>query len=288
MMLYLTGATASLNKGGVAQDDPMKSLGGYISLSPVPNGAINTLFDYISIKSMKDKQTETLAFGLINEFETPVSDLKIKIISSPENICSFKVGVVEVGEDYQMEHINNRYSEPIMVEFFDADFHRTAVNVEITQPAAVGEEIFLKPFDVTVEVSEDGYNGTWKAIEKAFSKSEMYSVKRLTETKFRIESKDDNAISQPLDCDYISSDNAEFSFDGQFRNDVDNEKFICDILEPGKAVGIWLQRVVTNVAEKDNEEMIDDYNKKLEMETIENVELAINYNIVENNEEVEE
>ena len=51
MMLYLTGATASLNKGGVAQDDPMKSLGGYISLSPVPNGAINTLFDYISIKS---------------------------------------------------------------------------------------------------------------------------------------------------------------------------------------------------------------------------------------------
>ena len=224
---------------------------------------------------------------MINEFETPVSDLKIKIISSPENVCSFKVGVVAVGEDYQMEHINNRYSEPIMVEFFDATFHRTAVNVEITKPAAVGEEIFLKPFDITVEISEDGYNGTWKAIEKAFSKSEIYSVKRLTETKFRIESKDDNTISQPLDCDYISSESAELKFDGQFRNDVDNEKFICDILEPGKAVGIWLQRIITNVAEKDNEEMIDDYNKRLEMETIENVELAINYNIIENNKDEE-
>ena len=65
---------------------------------------------------------------------------------------------------------------------------------------------------------------------------------------------------------------------------IRNEKFICDILEPGKAVGIWLQRVITNVAEKDNEEMIDDYNKRLEMETIENVELSINYNTIENNE----
>lgn len=281
MMLYLTGATTSLNKGGVAQDDPMKSLGGYISLSPVPNGTINILFDYVSIKSIKDKQVETLAFGLINEFKTPVSDLKIKLISCPENICSFKVAVVEVGDDYQMEHINNRYSEPITAEFFDVTFHRTAVNVEIVKPAIIGEKIFLRPFDVTVEVAKDGYDGTYEAVEKVFSKSEMYSVRRLSEKTFRIESRDDNAILQPLDCDYISTESVELKFDGKFRNDIDNEKFICHTLAPGKAIGIWLQRTVNNVSEKSNEEMIDDFNKKLKLETIENVELSLNYNIVE-------
>ena len=61
MMLYLTGASSSLaHSGGTPQDDPMKSLGGYVSNSPVPNAALNTLFDFVSLRSIKDKTKETI------------------------------------------------------------------------------------------------------------------------------------------------------------------------------------------------------------------------------------
>ena len=61
----------------------------------------------------------------------------------------------------------------------------------------------------------------------------------------------------------------------------DNEVFLIDSLEPGNGIGIWIQRTISNFAEKENEEMIDDYNSKREFEKLEEVELVVNYNILE-------
>ena len=88
MMLFLTGASSSLaSSGGTPQDDPMKSLGGYVSNSLVPNGTLNTLFDLISLKSIKNKTKETIAIALINKFDSIVTDVKLKIVSGQNNIC---------------------------------------------------------------------------------------------------------------------------------------------------------------------------------------------------------
>lgn len=281
-MLFLTGASSSLaNSGGMPQDDPMKSLGGYVSISPVPNGGLNTLFDLVSLKSIKDKTKETIAIALINKFKKPVSDLTLKIVSSQDSVCKFKVAAVKLDEDYCMEHIDNRYSQPMLAEFYDATFNPGSVDVEIIRLPIPGEEVDFSPFNVMVQFSKSNYDDVINDIVKAFSKTNDYRAKRLSEKVFRIERTDDKSIDEPFECSFLSSDNAEFKFNGLFKNFLDNEVIISEKLEPNEGIGIWLQREVLSTNEKSDSEMISDYDKKITKDTIEEIELAINYNIVE-------
>lgn len=280
-MLYLTGATSSVTQSEVHQDDPMKSLGGYISSSPVPNGALNSLFDLVSMKTIKDKTKETIAIGLVNKFDKAVTDVSAKIVANRKDICRFKIAAVSVDDKFCMEHINNRYAEPMGAEFYDVTFFRASVDVEILHYGISGEEISFEPFDVIATVEESGIEGTYNAIEKAFSNSEIYRVIRLSENTFRVERKDEEALDKPLPCSFIATDEADFKFIGDFKNEENNEVLIADELQPNQAIGIWIQREVSESAEKSNEELIEDYNNGIKSETIEEVELIINYNIFE-------
>lgn len=282
MILFLTGASSSLaHSGGTPQDDPMKSLGGYVSNSPVPNGALNSLFDLVSLKSIKDRTKETIAIALINKFNYSVNDITLKLVCGQDNACSFKVAAVSLDENYCMEHINNRYSEPMLAEFYDATFNPASVDVEITRLPIPGEEVDFSPFDVMVEFSESNYDAVIKDIIKAFSKSEEYRVKRLSEKCFRIERTDDKVIVEPFSCSYLSTDNAEFKFSGVFENLSNGEVLIAEKLEPNQGIGIWLQREVLESDEKTNSDMIDAYDKKIVADTVEEVELAISYKVEE-------
>lgn len=284
-MLFLTGASSSLaNSGGMPQDDPMKSLGGYVSISPVPNAALNSLFDLVSLKSIKEKTKETIAIALINKLSKPVSDVNLKIVSGQDSVCSFKIAAVSLDENYCMEHISNRYSQPIMAEFYDATFNPGSVDVEITRLPIPGEEVDFSPFDVMVQFSKSNYDDAINDIIKAFNKTNNYRVKRLSEKVFRIERTDDKSIDEPFECSFLSSDNAEFKFNGLFKNFSNNEVIISERIEPNEGIGIWLQREVLSTNEKSDSEMISDYDKKITKDTIEEIELAINYNIVENTE----
>lgn len=288
MMLYLTGASSSIAKSEeMPQTDPMKSLGGYISTSPVPNGALNALFDLVSMRTIKEKTKETIAIALVNKFNYSVSDVTLKIVSTQDSVCKFRIAAVEVGDDYLMEHINNRYSEPLFAEFHDATFYRGFVDVTIIKSGVKGEEVVFDPFNITAEIEESGIEGTFKAINKAFSKSEEYRVIRLTQKTFRIERQDDKLIEEPFECSFISTEDADFSFSDKFTNKADNEVLISDELKPGKAIGIWLQREVIDYVEKTDEELIEDYDKHRQLKTVEEVDLSINYNIVESSQDDE-
>ena len=285
MMLFLTGASSSLaNSGGMPQDDPMKSLGGYVSISPVPNAALNSLFDLVSLKSIKEKAKETIAIALINKLSNPVSDVSLKIVRGQESVCSFKVAAVSLDENYCMEHINNRYSQPMLAEFYDATFNPGSVDVEITRLPIPGEEVDFSPFDVMVQFSKSNYDDVVNDIIKTFNKTNDYHVKRLSEKVFRIERTDDKSIDEPFECSFLSSDNAEFKFNSLFKNFSNNEVIISERLEPNEGIGIWLQREVLDNDVKSDSEMINDYDKKITKDVIEEIELAINYNIVENTE----
>lgn len=282
MMLYLTGASSSSKTGEAPQDDVMKSLGGYISSTPVPNASLNTLFDLVSIKSIKNRTKETIAIGLVNKFDFAVSDVILKMVSEQDNIGIFRVAAVDVDKNNCMEHISNRYSEPICAEFYDATFFKGSVDVTIVTPAVAGEEIVFDPFDITAVVERSGIEGTYEAINKAFSKSDEYHVKRLTEKTFRIERNDELTIVTPFSCSFISTENSEFIFSDKFQNVKGNEVLLVDKLEPGQAIGIWLQREISEVVEKSNEELLKDYDEKRKIDTLEEIDLVINYNIVEN------
>ena len=182
-----------------------------------------------------------------------------------------------------MEHINNRYEQPINAEFVDADFNRGAVEVEITQPGVAGEEIVFLDFDVTAEISEGTLDGTWNAIKKAFARSNDYEVKRLTAKTFRIVSKDDNVVSEPFVPEVVASDNAVLTFDGEFKNEKNNEAFVIETLEPNQAIGIWVQRDISNYEAPTNEQIVKDYDEGKVLDKVEEVALIINYDIDETN-----
>ncbi len=48
----------------------------------------------------------------------------------------------------------------------------------------------------------------------------------------------------------------------------------------GYAIGIWIQREIGETAERSNEQMIQDYDDKKILDTLEEVSLLINYNFV--------
>lgn len=281
MMLYLTGASSSIAKtNDVPQTDVGQSLGGYISTSVVPNGGINTLFDMISLSTLKNKYKETIAIALVNKFDVSVKDISVKIVTKKDYVGKFKIAAVEVGDDFLMEHIPNRYSEPIQAEFHDVDFYRANVKAEIVNPAIAGEVISFQPFDISVEVTESGVEGTMEAILNAFSLSSDYSAKRLSEKEFEVVSKAENVIDVPLECYAVGSENSEIIFDGKYQNEKNNTALIADALDSGKAIGLWLQReiVPTKIS---NEELIENFDKKVEIDKTEDVELVIDYSIVE-------
>ena len=291
MMLYLTGAPNSLAKSSEApQTDAGKSLGGYISSSIVPNGNINSLFDMISLSTLKNKPKETIAIALVNKFENAVSNVEIKIVTKSDAVGKFKIAAVNVSEDYLMEHIDNRYSEPIQAEFHDVDFYRARVVAKIVNHAISGEIISFQPFDVTVEIEKPDLEETMNAIINAFSLSSDYVANKLSDREFEIVSRADNVVTEHLECFAVSTENAEIVFDGKFENEKDNTALIAETLEPNQAIGIWIQRqIVPEIVS--NEELLRRYNDGVVTEETEEIEMVLNYDLVEthdNNHEPED
>lgn len=280
MMIYLTGATTSAKVSEAPQTDTAKSLGGYISSTPVPNSSVNALFDLISMQTIKDKQKETIALGLVNKLDVPVYNVDIKLLTKKDNVCKFKVAAVNVDDNLQMEHIINRYAEPMQAEFVNVDFYRAMVEVEITNPGVQDEVINFDPFDVDATLLGSGIEATWEAIKTAFSASENYSVRRITEKTFVIESKHETDVVEPVDCECLCSDEAVITFKGQYGNEVDNTAYLIDAMQPGYAIGLWIQREIGETAQRSNEQMVQDYDDKKILETLEEVSLLINYNLV--------
>lgn len=284
MMIYLTGAATSLAK---TQDNPQsdasKSLGGYISSTPVPNAALNALFDLISSYTLEKKTKETIAIGLINQFDKPVKDVELKIVTDENHEAVFKIAAVAVSsDDYAMEQISNRYQEPMLAEFYDASFYRAAVDLKIKQYASAGEEIALYPFNISFEIKETGIEGTWLAFEEAFSNDETYTVKRISETIFRIERRDETVLETPLECSYITTEGFTAEFLGKLSNKADNGVIIKEELKPKEAVGIWIQRIIKKNHYPTNEDLLKEYKDKYIRETVEEVEVILSYNLVEN------
>lgn len=281
MLLFLTGAENSLQRTSESpQIDVSKSLGGYISSSLVPNGALNSLFDLISLTTLKDKRSEVVGIALINKFDYSVSNVTLKVITSDTNIANFKIAATEIGEDMSMEHIANRYSEPMLANFVDAEFCPASVDVTIENVGTIGEEIHIEPFDKFITISEATYDGFYESVERAFKDDLEYKVRRLSERVFRIE-KMAETDTAPLECSFLTDGTASISFDDLFKVRKNNTAFLTNLLRPGQAIGIWLKREISNIKNETNEELIENFNNKHILDNIEEVNLVIEYDIVD-------
>lgn len=285
MIIFLTGAESSLVKSEVApQNDAGKSLGGYVSSTPVSSGEVNTLFDLISSYTLEKRKRETIALGLVNKLPQAVTNVTLKIVVDKENLATFRVAAVALNNSMAMEKIANRYAEPMVAEFHNVDFQRASVDIEITNPASVGEEIALYPFNVSFEVSESGIEGTWNAFENAFSNDSDYDVERISEKVFRVARRDESVIDEPLTCSYITTAGFSANFKGKFQNGAVGEVTLIDSesqLAPESGIGLWIQRDLKSYKYPTNEKLIEDFKNKVENKDVETAEIVISYNLVE-------
>lgn len=286
MMLYLTGAPNSLMTSPDApQNDPRMSLGGYVSSTPVPNAALNVLFDQVSLLTLQNRPTECMAFALINKSDQPAADVEIKIVGADDDVCQFEIAAVAV-KYLQMESLRSRYSLPIGATFYNADFRRAGVQVTIASPAALGEEFVLEPFNILVKSPKTAdYKGTFDAVAAALAGSSVWQVVYVSEKVFRIERQDFEAID-PFPVSVMGEEDGRIrlEFDGDFRNAINNTLLLADTLNPDKCIGLWIKRTIKETAHKDCEQLFEEYDAKVKEETLERISLVINYNLVDNRE----
>lgn len=281
MLFHLTGASTSLAKSPEApQPDPSKSLGGYISSSPVPNGELNSLFDLVSTYTIDKHRDEYVAIGLMMDFGRPDVDLNnviLKIIIGEDDICRFDVAAVTLTEDFAMEHIPNRYTQPMGVTFHNADFVRAYTDLKILTPASQGEEIALYPFDIVFQIEGECHTieDTIKEFQKAFKYS-TFSVIPLNDDTIRIKSLDNEIYN--LECSYLASENFTAEFKRNFKNSgPTNSVLLTGKIEHGKGIGLWIRRRINTYKQSSNEQLVKQYLEGYKPSEIEKIEFCIEF-----------
>lgn len=115
MILLLSGAFHK----DAPQNDLNRSLGGLISSTPLPNNRINSLFGEISNYTIKNKQSEIVAFFIKNNTANDLSNLSIQEIYEDDNLCEFDFAIATVTDTGAMELIGSRFEEPFYANWFE-------------------------------------------------------------------------------------------------------------------------------------------------------------------------
>lgn len=253
MHIYLTGAQHSTkqNNGDNPQNDPTRSLGGFVSSSLAPSGDANALFGGLSMYTLERKPREVIALALINDSGGAVENVVLKTVVGVENIAEWRVGAERIDpERGSMTLVTSRYSLPQGIDFHDATFMRAYVEMEIICPGESGEEIALYPFNVVAAVGERGcedeseWDATIRALEEGFSTSEEWRAVRVSERRVRIENRGAEIV-EAQECEYITSGGFRAEWSGKVGNDgKTGEVLIAERMEAGEGVGLWLARKV--------------------------------------------
>ena len=130
MKLYYTTPTGE----NVVQADSRLSLGGYKSLSPLPNDTFDNLFGEISqFMLSKDPEDEFIGLILKNETGAEVDNLWLWFDFPTGSFSKLLVAAVNLTADANgklyMEHIPTRNSKPLYADFFEANGQANAVSL---------------------------------------------------------------------------------------------------------------------------------------------------------------
>lgn len=88
MQLFYSGAYAP----GKAQPESSKSIGGFISVSPIPNGSLNNIFPDITYDTVKKNLADVRLIVLTNETGSTITNINISTVR--DTYSTFKIAAV--------------------------------------------------------------------------------------------------------------------------------------------------------------------------------------------------
>lgn len=257
MKLYYTGATAFQGE----QSHAVKSLGGYVSKNPIPNGSLEAFFSDVSETSVQRDLTEYRCFALKNETNADITAVNLAIIYPEVNYIDIVISAIAPSIDSKggvyFEQVPNMRTSPMSsTQYVDPSCQFSSCVLELLTPAQKGEIITIlgvstkpAPADLTLEE-------TYYHIEKAFSVNQQYNVEFINKTEYiyntliykeevkitqnlSIKNNDLNPITDPVTFTTTGTCTPKDlpSFEGGYDNSVNLGE-----LKKGEYIGIWFRK----------------------------------------------
>jgi len=129
MKYFYTGAENFLDE----QKNPLLSLGGFISATPIPNAEIGNIFGDISQFTIDNQLRQTLAIALKNTTGKDAEDLILYFDFPTDKFSNIEIAAVIPATDSEgnkfVEKLTNSASLPFNATFNEADGVGNAINV---------------------------------------------------------------------------------------------------------------------------------------------------------------
>ena len=125
MRLYYTNITGA----NLAQTRPDLSLGGFRSVTVIPNDNYSNLFSDISCYSISENRDEYLAASLLNETGAIAENVTMYFVYPETRQKDIEMAFVAFNANDEIEVVPNPYSAPYTATFNAADGELNAVNI---------------------------------------------------------------------------------------------------------------------------------------------------------------
>ncbi len=264
--LFYTGASSDLKEQRLS----VKSLGGFISSSPVDNGVSEAFFSDLSQTSIAQDLPEYRMFALKNEGSSDITNLKIYYEYKEENpSIDISFAAIEPSKSnnnggaciFTFEKIPNGNSAPIYSQkFYSADSSFASQKVFLATPAITGEKITFLGVQTKASSGNLSLTDTYKLIEKAFKNNENYLVQYVlrTDTTRNPTTGDELTTTteylfvkrmvigennDPITFTTTPGGNASLKESYNFEGGSDNSQSL-GTLKAGAFLGIWLKKTL--------------------------------------------
>ena len=152
MELLLSGAKHPNSE----QRDITASTGGFVSITPVPNGRLNALFDDVACYEKEKKIESTLGLFLRNNSDQVVKNVILQqiynnTIGEDDNQTDFEWAAVEPKDNQYIERLGNRYEYPFHAEFFDPTCRREDAVLKITSAGSIGDVLNILGVNIVLD-----------------------------------------------------------------------------------------------------------------------------------------
>lgn len=242
MVLLFSGA----NHKDSMQREAKKSLGGYISSTPVPNKKLNSLFSEISSYDLSDEGGfEVIAIFLKNDSKEPMINIEIesfsqRVLGDDLNLCDFEFSISELSEKGGIELIGSPQEEPYYVNWFKCESSYEDCIIELKHQGNVGEEFFI--FDLEGKFEGFTFEDSIRDILKVLNDSGEFIATNIKSGFIHIIRKEH--VITNANSNFVSSGDARIKEDVNLSNGKDGKVIIYDELLPNDSLGIWIKRTV--------------------------------------------
>lgn len=252
LQFFYTGATAP----ATSQPDPARSLGGYVSGSPLADDVLNNLFGDITPMGMQYAGPETYGLALRNLGPKGALGLKLGYVYPENSSVKLEIAAVELYPDScgkpTMQPLANRRARPAGTDFHELSMKRATATIKIEVGANANTEVTLLVDGQMIALSMPLFPKDLTAEETAILF--VARATKVNEYLFAVSETDPTCITVTRMLPGVFTGVLELDTDGTayaetatFGGGTDNSAELGDLAKGG-TLGLWFRRTLLPTA----------------------------------------